>query len=223
MATEVLMSPETREKIRARALERYADPGARQKISDGAKRRFDRPEERERLRQARLRQWADPTSAYRTRETRGEHAGNWQGGIIRKAGRVWVYAPDHPRVRNQRRPYVLRAWLVLERKMGRFLLPTEHVHHINGVKDDDRPENLVALSSSTHSTVHHADGRMIGSRNPSAKLTEDQVIEIRRRYVNREITYERASQEYGVSNSCVWQVLTHRKWTHLPSCAELRQ
>lgn len=32
--------------------------------------------------------------------------------------------------------------IVMENKIGRKLLPNENVHHINGVKDDNRPENL---------------------------------------------------------------------------------
>jgi HNH endonuclease len=56
------------------------------------------------------------------------------------AGYVMLYAPDHPRARSN--PYVFEHILVMESLLGRHLYPDENVHHRNGVKGDNRPENL---------------------------------------------------------------------------------
>ena len=45
----------------------------------------------------------------------------------------------HPRANNG---YVLEHILVMEEVLGRYLLPGETVHHRNGIKHDNRPENL---------------------------------------------------------------------------------
>jgi hypothetical protein len=52
-----------------------------------------------------------------------------------------VWAPEHPRARSNAR-YVFEHILVMEETLGRYLIPGESVHHRNGVRDDNRPENL---------------------------------------------------------------------------------
>lgn len=44
---------------------------------------------------------------------------------------------------------------VMEQKLGRPLEKGEYVHHINGNKLDDRPENLALVSPKEHADIHN--------------------------------------------------------------------
>lgn len=71
-----------------------------------------------------------------------------------------VKAPEHPRAY---RGYVLEHILVAEATLGRSLALGEHVHHINRVKTDNRPENLAVMTASEHGWMHRMNGE-IGRR-----------------------------------------------------------
>jgi HNH endonuclease len=51
-----------------------------------------------------------------------------------------VWAPGHHRAGKGQ--FVFEHILVMERTLGRYLLPGGSVHHRNGVRGDNRPENL---------------------------------------------------------------------------------
>ena len=66
---------------------------------------------------------------------------NWKGGVNKHAnGYLKELAKGHPHA--DKSGYVMQHRLVMERMLGRHLVLGEHVHHKNGVRDDNRPENL---------------------------------------------------------------------------------
>lgn len=80
---------------------------------------------------------------------KGANHYNWRGGRVKTScGYFYMYAPDHPCANGS--GYVLEHRLVMEKKIGRPLLPSERVHHINGIKDDNRLGNLQLLSPADH-------------------------------------------------------------------------
>lgn len=76
---------------------------------------------------------------------RGPNHGMWKGGRTLDGNgyiRVWV-APEDPLAGMRLSDgSALEHRMVMARTLGRMLLRTETVHHINGVKTDNRPENL---------------------------------------------------------------------------------
>lgn len=56
-----------------------------------------------------------------------------------------VQVPEHPAAHKV--GYVAEHRLVMEKMIGRYLRPEETVHHINGVRTDNRPGNLELWTS----------------------------------------------------------------------------
>lgn len=79
---------------------------------------------------------------------------NWRGGRrIREDGYVLIFSPDHPH--KHKNNYVYEHRLIMEKYIGRVLLPTEIVHHVNGDRTDNRIENMILFSSRKDHVDHH--------------------------------------------------------------------
>lgn len=76
---------------------------------------------------------------------------NWRGGKIKNSGYIMIYKPKHP---FAKRKYVLESRLVAEKILGRYLTKNEIIHHIDGVKDDNRIENLYLFTKKQHKRFH---------------------------------------------------------------------
>lgn len=86
-------------------------------------------------------------------DTSGPNNSHWRGGVtVSPDGRVSLYVKGHPAGRLG--CYVFRYRLVMEKHLGRYLLPNEIVHHKNGDTSDDRIENLEVMTQSDHFKHH---------------------------------------------------------------------
>lgn len=84
---------------------------------------------------------------------RGDKHGMWKGGKrINTQGYVDIFCPDHPFTDCHN--YYPEHRLVMEKYLGRFLYPSEKVHHINKNITDNRIENLELFANHSEHMKH---------------------------------------------------------------------
>lgn len=98
----------------------------------------------------------------------GSNNPRWRGGKIKNSsGYIMILKREHPNANHD--GYVPEHRLVMEKKLGRYLTKDETVHHKNGIKYDNRIENLELMTNSEH-RKHHNIGNKYGKKDMSNRV-----------------------------------------------------
>jgi hypothetical protein len=80
----------------------------------------------------------------------------WKGGrFVTQNGYVKVLDPEHPR--SDPRGYVFEHIKVAGEAAGAPVPLRMVVHHVNGIKTDNRPENLRIMTAQEHNALHQRE------------------------------------------------------------------
>ncbi len=77
--------------------------------------------------------------------------GTGKGFYMRNGYRV-ISLPLHPNA--DRDGFILEHRYIMEQHLGRYLADDEHIHHKNGIRDDNRLENLEIVTNKEHPPKH---------------------------------------------------------------------
>ena len=107
--------------------------------------------------------------------------------------------------------------LVLEAHVGPAPSLKHEGNHCNGVKDDNRVENLewtTRLQNEKHASEHGL--KACGEDNGRSKLTQDDVIEIRKLWVTGNYSQRELGRMFGVSQPTIGDIVSRKSWQDVP-------
>ena len=94
------------------------------------------------------------------------------------------------------------------------------VMHLDNDRRNNKADNLQWGTLKMNSQQMIKDGRgnkSKGSKHYFSKLTEEQVVEIREKYIPRKYTLQKLAEEYNVSFGLIGHVIKNRNWKHVIS------
>ena len=106
--------------------------------------------------------------------------------------------------------------LVLEAFSGKPPTSLHQAAHRNGVRTDNRLENLYWATVQENHNDKRRHGTMArGEKIHQSKLTANKVIDLRASYARGGISQRALAQEFGVSQAVVHRIVTRAVWKHI--------
>ena len=134
-----------------------------------------------RLRKDRPGQFGNPPKycdSCRSLQNRGKNNNRWKGGETYSEGYRYVLDPQKQHLRGLSR-YSLEHRLVVEQSLGRQLEKDEIVHHLNGIRTDNRIENLEVIKKSPDGKSNHETWTLNRALAQRIQVLEQQIALIR--------------------------------------------
>lgn len=100
--------------------------------------------------------WRSKEIEFKNRSSakRRENSSAWNGGRrLTRKGYVQILMPEHKIADSS--GYVMEHIAVYERETGIEIPPCCCIHHLNGIKNDNRIENLCMMTFAGHTKYHH--------------------------------------------------------------------
>lgn len=145
---------------------------------------------------------------------------SWKGG---KSGRIMKPALDSNGymrtmlVDNEGKNRTIKVHRIIAQTFIENPHQLKEVNHINGKKSDNRLSNLEWVSHQQN--IRHSFDNALqnnkGENNPTSKLSEKDVLEIRAKFKPRVYGRKKLAEEYKVKISTIKDVILRRSWMHI--------